>query len=170
MRELLGLERQVSMAYLVVLRVFFGLAFLGASLSKLAGGWLTRPVAVTQPTARTALASILDQFAHSNPYPLYKRFLLQVVIPRAESFRYLIVFGEMAIGLSLLTGTLARLGSFFGIFANLNYLLMKGLNPQQGLVDLAFIVGQLATLMGNAGRMLGVDALLRRQWPRIPLW
>ncbi len=125
MRELLGLNRRVSLAYLVPLRLFLGASFIFTALSKIREGWLTRPVAVTQPTGSTALASILDQFAHTNPYPLYKRFLLQVVIPKAESFRFLIVLGELDIGLSLFTAALTRVGAFFGIVANLNYLLMR---------------------------------------------
>lgn len=170
MCDLLGLNHRVSLAYLLPLRLFFGASFIGAALSKIREGWLTHPVAVAQPTVRTVLASILDQFAHTNPYPLYKRFLLQVVISRAESFRYLIVLGELAIGLSLFTGTLTRVGAFFGIFANLNYLLMKGLNPKEGLVDMSFITGQMIALLANPGRMLGVDNLLRCRWPRSILW
>ncbi|MGE5618795.1 MAG: DoxX family membrane protein [Sphingomonadaceae bacterium] len=169
MRELLGLNRMVPLAFLVPLRLFLGASFVFTSLSKIREGWLSRPVVVTQPTARTALASILDQFAHVNPYPPYKRFLLQVVIPKAEAFRYLIVLGELAIGLSLFTGTLARVGAFFGIVANTNYLLMKGLDPNKGLVDLAFITGESITLLADSGRTLGVDALLRHKWPRFPL-
>lgn len=170
MRELLGLGRQVPLAYLLILRLVFGAAFIGTSLSKLRGGWLSRPVTVAQPTARPILATILDQFAHGNPYPLYKRFLLNVVIPRTAVFRYLVVVGEMLIGLSLLTGTLTRLGALFGIFANVNYALMKGLHPGESLVDAAFIAGQLVTLLANPGRVLGVDSLLGARWPRSPLW
>lgn len=170
MRELLGPGHRVPLTYLLILRLFFGAAFVGQSLSKHREGWLSRPVAVAQPTARPILATILDQFAHANPYPLYKRFLLTVVIPRTGAFRYLVVLGEMLIGLSLLTGTLTRLGAFFGIFANVNYALMKGLRPRESLVDAAFIAGQLVILLANPGRVLGVDSLLSARWPRGPLW
>lgn len=166
----LGLGHRTWLAYLLIPRVFFGAYFLSTGLDKLRGGWLGRPVAVAQPTARPVLAVILDQFAHSNPYPFYKRFLLQMVIPRAAQWRYLIVFGETAIGLSLLTGTLTRVGAFFGIVANSNYLFMKGVRSPEGGVDQAFIVGLVLTLLGNPGRSLGGDQLLRRWWRNYPFW
>jgi len=169
-RHLMGLDRQVPLACLLILRFFFGAYFLSSGWSKLAGGWLGQPVAVTQPTARPVLATILDQFAHANPYPLYKRFLLYLVIPREEAFRYLIVFGEMLIGISLFTGLATRVGAFFGIFANLNYLLMKGLRSPEAGVDYAFIAGLVTVLLGNPGRVLGADALLSRKRPLRPLW
>ncbi len=164
------LVSQVPLIYLVLLRLFFGYYFLRQAVSKLRVGWLGMPIDVAQPTARPVLATILDQFAHANPYPPYKRFLLKVVIPRADAFRYLIVFGEMAIGISLLSGTLTRLGALFGIFANFNYLAMKGLRSEEAGIDQAFIAGLVVTLLSNPGRVLGVDAELRRIWPRFPLW
>ncbi len=170
MSRLFGLQERVPLAYLLVPRLFFGYYYLSSAWDKLSTGWLGRPIAVAQPTARPVLATILDQFAHGNPYPFYKRFLLQVVIPKAHVFRYVIVFGETAIGLSLLTGTLTRLGAFFGIFANLNYLFMKGLRSPEGGIDEAFIAGLVVTLLGNPGRVLGGDLVLRRLWPNYPLW
>ncbi len=166
----LDLGRQTPLAYLVLLRLFFGAYFIMAAWSKLRSGWLGRPAAVAQPTARPVLATILDQFAHANPYPPYKAFLLHVVIPRAAAFRYLIVFGELAVGISLFTGTLTRLGALFGILANLNYLLMKGLRSEEAGIDQAFIAGLLVTLLAGPGEVAGLDAWLRCKWPRFPLW
>jgi len=124
---------------------------------------------LVEPTARPMLVTILDQFVHANPYPLYKRFLLYVVIPWVGIFRYVIVFGEMLIGLSLLTGTLTRIGALFGIFANMNYLAMKGFRSPEAGIDQAFIVGLIVVLLGNAGRTSGIDAILRKMLPNFPL-
>ncbi len=167
-----GLGRQTPLAYLLPLRLFFGAYFIMSAWGKLRGRWLGRPVAATQAqfTATPVLATILDQFAHANPYPPYKAFLLQVVIPRAEAFRHLIVFGELAIGMSLFLGILTRLGALFGIFANLNYLLMKGLQNERAGIDEAFIVGLLVSLLTNPGKVLGIDFWLHRKWPRVPFW
>jgi uncharacterized membrane protein YphA (DoxX/SURF4 family) len=161
---------QSPLAYLLILRLFFGAYFLTSAVAKLREKWLGGPVDVAQPTARPVLATILDQFAHGNPYPPYKRFLLHVVLPRATLFRWVVVVGEMLVGLSLFTGTLTRVGAFFGIFANLNYLLMKGIHAPEGGIDQAFIAGLLVTMLSNPGRLLGGDRFIRRRWPQYPLW
>ncbi|MHB0869301.1 MAG: hypothetical protein ACYC5J_07585 [Chloroflexota bacterium] len=170
MANWLDRRQQIPLAYLLIPRLFFGAYFLSSARAKLRSGWLGSPIAVAQPTARPVLATILDQFAHGNPYPFYKRFLLQVVIPNASAFRYLIVLGEGLIGASLVTGTLTRIGASFGLFANLNYLSMKGARTPESGIDQAFIVGLLVILFNNPGRVLGGDLLLRRLWPRYPLW
>jgi thiosulfate dehydrogenase (quinone) large subunit len=53
----------------------------------------------------------------------YAYFLENVVLPNAEIFSYLVVFGELLVGLALILGALVGIAAFFGAFMNMSFLL-----------------------------------------------
>jgi thiosulfate dehydrogenase [quinone] large subunit len=111
-------------------RIFLGFAWLDAGLHKLlpegkamGAGWLDggasllayweRAVAIPEAPARPAIT-----------YDWYRSFLQILIDNDAQAwFGYLIVFGEILIGLGLLVGALVGFAAFFGALMNMSFLL-----------------------------------------------
>ena len=85
-----------------------------------------------------------------------------IVVPHRELFGYLVMTGEILIGLCLVLGLLTRLSSIVGIFMLLNYYFGPGM--ARGGAPLAqqqtFIVVLVVLILSNAGRTLCLDGLL----------
>lgn len=52
----------------------------------------------------------------------YAYFIQNFALPNATLFSYLVVYGEIAVGIALLLGLFTGIAAFFGAFMNLNYL------------------------------------------------
>src|SRR6185436_1694610 len=112
------------------IRLFVGFSFLEAGLHKLfpagkaiGAGWLdggasllgywTNAVAIPEAPARPAIT-----------FEWYRDFLNLLINNHAQTwFAYLIVFGELAIGVGLILGALTGIAAFFGAFMNMSFLL-----------------------------------------------
>jgi thiosulfate dehydrogenase [quinone] large subunit len=112
------------------IRLFVGFSFLEAGLHKLfpagkaiGAGWLdggnallgywTNAVAIPEAPARPAIT-----------FEWYRDFLNLLIANHAQTwFAYLIVFGELAVGLGLIFGVLTGFAAFFGAFMNMSFLL-----------------------------------------------
>lgn len=83
-----------------------------------------------------------------------------MVIPNAALFSYLVVFGEIAVGLALILGLFTGIAAFFGAFMNASFIFAgtAGANP------LMFI---LAILLVMAWRVAGYWGLDRWALPAI---
>lgn len=153
-------HQPTSLGYLALIRVVFGIHFLIVGTPKVLG------------MTGESLAGQLSRSAARDPLPFHRDFILGFVVPHADVFSYVVAYGEMAIGISLVVGFLVRVSSAFGVFHNLNILLALAIpagGSQMG-INLLFIVGQLVFLFAAAGRSLGVDGLLKRTFPRSPLF
>lgn len=151
----------IRRALLVPLRLYLGVVFLMAVWPKLtaAGGF------------RPRMVGFLENVALENGHPFYVAFLERTVLPSPELFALLVVLGEAAIAVALLTGTATRLAAGAAMFLVLNYMFAKGMwfwVPASN--DAAFFFIALVLLLGAAGRSLGVDRLLHDRFPRAPLW
>ena len=112
------------------IRLFVGFSFLEAGLHKLfpagkaiGAGWLDGG------------ASLLGYWQHAVDIPeaparpaitfeWYRDFLNILINNDAQAwFAYLIVFGEIAVGLGLIVGALTGIAAFFGAFMNMSFLL-----------------------------------------------
>lgn len=111
-------------------RLFVGFSFLEAGLEKLyptgkavGAGWLdggasllgywTRAVAIPEPPGRPAIA-----------FEWYRDFLNVLINNDAQVwFGWLIVFGEIAVGVGLILGILTGFAAFFGALMNMSFLL-----------------------------------------------
>src|SRR5712692_4707837 len=132
----------VSRTLLVILRVYLGIIFLVATLPKWAA----------QPSWPSTLSGYLEHGALQRGQPFYQDFIRAVVLPNATAFGYLILTGELFVGLSLLTGTATRLGSAVAIWLVLNYMFSKGAwwwTPSSN--DAAFFMIGLVLILGAAG-------------------
>ena len=157
----IGNSPNVPRALLVILRVYLGVIMFITVLGK-----LTRD----NPFSTEMLGFLRGVAARRASAP-YLHFVQQVAIPHATLFSYLVMTGEAVAAVSLLTGTMTRVGAAIAMFLFLNYMLAKGRmfwspDSQDGAV---FFIG-LVVFLGRAGRVWGMDAYLAKRWPKSPLW
>ncbi len=94
--------------------------------------------------------------AHPDVQSWYATFLQNVVQTNPEFWSYLVVYGELLVGLALILGVLTGVAAFFGVFMNLNYLLAGtvSVNPQM------LILGLFLMLAWKVAGYLGADYYL----------
>jgi thiosulfate dehydrogenase [quinone] large subunit len=107
---------------------------------------------------------LLLEVQHS-AFSFYGDFVEAVVIPNFTFFAWVVFLAELLVGLSLLTGSLTRLGGTIGLLLALN--LGVGLLevPDEwpwSYVMLAMWHGVFVVV--GAGCVLGIDGLLRRRY------
>ena len=126
------------------IRIFVGFAWLEAGLHKLfpaegaiGAGWLDggssllgyweRAVAIPEPPGRAAIS-----------FEWYRDFLNFLIANDAQAwFAYIIVFGEIAVGLGLILGALTGFAAFFGAFMNMSFLLAGSASTNPVMFTLA---------------------------------
>ena len=149
-------------------RMVVGVWFAKSILTKLGfvliGGFLPLPVASAR--WQMVMPKLIAKYAADNPFPWYKHFLLDTVVPSSHVFATLTALGEIGIGLSLLLGLLTPLGAFFGLIQVMFYgmAVQQQSSGQQGFHVILLIL-MLTFLFARAGRRWGLDAWLRRRWP-----
>src|ERR1700761_9101059 len=57
----------------------------------------------------------INRFLAEGSYPFMAPILKGVVLPHAKFFAFLVAYGELGIGLALVTGILVRVASAFGL-------------------------------------------------------
>ncbi len=135
-------------------RLYAGYFFLKYGMEKFNGGF-----------GGASLHETLTKWADGPAYDFYRPFLIKVVIPHAGLFAHLVLFGEILVGSALLLGCLTRLAAMGGVFLCLNFAFASGapaLSVEQPVVFTVLLVTIFAT---GAGRVLGLDALLKRLVP-----
>jgi thiosulfate dehydrogenase [quinone] large subunit len=111
------------------IRIFLGFAWLEAGLHKLfpvgkavGAGWLDGGASLQKYW--TGAVAIPDTGSPKIAFEWYRDFLNILLSNDAFVwFAFLIVFGEIAVGLGLLTGTLTGVAAFFGALMNMSFLL-----------------------------------------------
>jgi len=148
--------------YLALVRIAVGLTFLSHLVGQLLGLG-GQPSWVFQ----SPLGSMVQQ-AMASPAMLafYANFLRRVVEPNLAVFNYLVLLGELGIGIALTFGVFTRLGAVAALLFTAGVILLKTLPSSGADIDHVFFVCELAILLGGAGRALGVDGLLFA--PRMP--
>jgi len=148
----MNLRERTYLWYIALLRIYIGYYLLQQGIRKFLGNfpkgdWIGRQIG---DVATLDISS------------WYKHFLLGYVVPHHELFGYLVMIGEIAVGICLLLGLFTRLGALVGLFLILNYFFAIGL--LRGGATLAqqqtFIVCLIVIFISNAGRALGLDGLL----------
>ena len=152
------LTARTRLVYVAIPRIFVGYHFISVALPKLARGF----------TSGNDLPAQLMRGIAKDPIGLHREFIEGFVLPHAGFFSYLVPYGELAIGISLLVGCLVRVSSAFGAFHNLNILLALAIpgGGAQIAVNSTFIALQIVFIMSSAGRSLGLDGILKKLFPR----
>lgn len=144
----------------VILRVYLGVILFISNFGKL----------FRDEPFTTEMLGFLNGVTARRASTPYLHFIQQVVIPNAKIFSYLIMTGEAVAAISLLTGTMTRLGAAIAMFLFLNYMLAKGRmfwSPDSEDAAVFFIA--LVVFLGHAGRLWGLDSYLAKRWPNPPL-
>jgi thiosulfate dehydrogenase (quinone) large subunit len=150
---------KVALVWLVV-RVYVGYEWFMAGWDK-----LQNPAWVGE-NAGAAVTGFLNgalsktSGLHPDVSGWYASFIQNVALPNAETFSYLVVYGEVAIGVALILGLFVGISAFFGTFLNLNFLFAGTVstNPILLLLQLFLIL---------AWRVAGWWGLDRKALPKV---
>jgi uncharacterized membrane protein YphA (DoxX/SURF4 family) len=152
---------------IALLRVMVGFWFLKALWSKLdlvlLGGVF--PALVVEPRWLEMMPQIAARQAAENPILWYKAFVEGTAIPNAVLFAHLTAWGEALVGLSLLLGLGAGLGSLGGLFLSLNYgIATWHVSAASQGFHYMLVVAMVVLFLARSGRAWGLDAWLARRW------
>jgi uncharacterized membrane protein YphA (DoxX/SURF4 family) len=151
---------------IAIMRIVVGFWFLKAGHDHLA--WTPLPWASAR--WQEVMPQIVAGHAAKNPIAFVKAFLEEVVVPNAHLFSGLSSLGEFAVGVSLTFGLLSMLGAIGGLFLVSIYGLMTIYStPSQGF-HLVLLAAMVVFLVTRPGRLWGVDSILARVNPRMPIW
>ena len=154
--------------WLAVLRILVGVWFVKALWSKmdfvLLGGFLPF-LGVEQRWIETMPMLVGKQLAE-NPFPWYKAFMEQTVVPHSVLFAQLTAWGEVLTGLSLTFGCFAGLGALGGLFLSLNYGIASAhLSPASLGFHYMLVVTLGVLFLARSGRAWGLDGWIAWRWP-----
>lgn len=148
----LNLTEKTYAGYVVILRVWIGSYMLYQGSRKFLrdfpnSDWITRQI---------------GEMGKVELFSWYKWFLTEIVIPNRELFGYLVMYGEILVGLCLVIGLLTRLCAGVGMFMFLNYMLGPGMARGASTLGQTqtFFVAMIVLFLTNPGRTLGVDGFL----------
>lgn len=150
----MNLKERTYLWYLAVLRIYVGYYLFFQGIGKFQrnfpkGDWIGRQI---------------GDIASLDLYPWYKTFLQSYVVPHSELFGYLVMIGEIAVGVGLLLGLFTRVSALVGLFMLANYYLGPG--TARGGYMLAYqqfyIVALAIFVLAGPGRTLGLDGLFFR--------
>ncbi|MBU3181203.1 DoxX family membrane protein [Clostridium psychrophilum] len=135
------------------LRIWLGYQWISAGLEKFTGGgWIGS-------TAGTAITGFLKgslakaSGAHPAVQSWYADFIKTIALPNATAFSYLITFGEILTGISLILGALTVVGLIAGALMNLNYMLAGTTSTNPNMYTVAFIL----LFVGANAYAIGLD-------------
>lgn len=117
------------------------------------------------PTSGRGLMDWLVLEVDHAAFGFYGNFVETVVIPNFTLFAWIIFLAELAVGLSLLSGTLVRLGAALGLLMSIN--LGLGLLEVPGEWPWSYVMLVMwhgLFMVAAAGRLWGVDAWLRSRF------
>jgi len=158
----MGPNPQTAGAAFALLRLFVGLMFLVSGIEK--WRWLG---AHQLATTATRIAAAQQGSALQG----YSNFLTQTVVPHSVLFTFLVVGGEIVVGLLLTLGLFSRGAALYALGLNLAYLCgYWHLGAPWQMLNEAFLMLEVAFLMIGPGRTFGLDSRLARKYPGWILW
>lgn len=149
---LLG-EVQRDSAYLIPLRLFIGVGWVRAGLEKwIDAGW---------HDGSSLLAFFQEQISGGQvTFPFYQALMQGPFATRLQALSWVIMLGQMLVGIALLAGFFTNFALLCGMFMNFNFIFAGEINPSA-----FYIVIQMALFIGSTGAIIGIDQLLARRVP-----
>lgn len=148
----MNLRERTHLWYIALLRIYIGYYFLQQGIGKYQrdfphGDWIGRQI---------------GDIVNLDLYSWYKSFLMNYVVPHHELFGYLIMAGEVLVGVGLLLGLFTRWSAFIGLFMVINYYLGDGMGRGGSVMaqQQTFIVCLIVFLLADPGRALGLDGII----------
>jgi uncharacterized membrane protein YphA (DoxX/SURF4 family) len=150
------MNERVPLAYLVPVRVLWGLILVLEGWSKLQGDWLHGT-----PILRT-----LDTWVDGHKTYAFFVPVVHAAQAHPKIFGTLVTVGELVIGGALTLGLLSRLAAFLGAVMLFSFAFGGGQGPVPP--GNALLMGAICLLFVVAppGRVLGIDQLLLNRLPR----
>lgn len=139
-----------------ILRIWLGYQWLTAGIEKFEDPtWIGSKsgVAITG-FLKGAVAKATGD--HPSVQGWYAAFVNNVALPNAKVFAYMITFGEILVGISLILGALTVIGLIGGAFMNLNYMLAGTTSTNPILYTLAIIL----LVIGSSAYIIGLDRFI----------
>lgn len=126
----------------LLVRVYLGFLWFMAGFGKLSEpGWITGgPGAAVAGFAQGAIQQATGE--HPQVTGWYAGFLENVVVPNAAIFAYLVTFGEILVGLALITGLATGIAAFFGGLMNASFIFAgtAGANPLMFILAISLML------------------------------
>lgn len=131
---------------IALFRIFVGYSFIKFALEKLHGQWLEQP----------RLSEAIVQWAN-NPgaHGGVHRVLAEWVVPHWQTFSYIVVFGELAVGVSFIVGFMVRPAAMGAILGTLVCMLAMGLDSRA--YNMIYLASVIMLFLVSAGRCVGFD-------------
>ncbi|MEZ4660636.1 MAG: hypothetical protein R2911_24030 [Caldilineaceae bacterium] len=133
------------------LRLFIGIGWIRAGLEKaISPGW---------PTGHDLTAFFQQQLSSGHVvYPFYQHLITHLFTPHVVMMSWIIMVGQLLVGLAILSGTFTNIALLAGLFMNVNFVLAGAINPSA-----FYIVIQVALLLTEVGAIYGIDRILCRR-------
>ena len=150
------MNERIPLAYLVPLRIFFGLILVLEGWSKFQGDWLHG----------TPILRSLDGWVDA--HKTYQFFLpiVHTAQKHPKIFGTLVTAGELIIGTSMVLGVLTRLSAFLGAVMLLSFAFGAGQGPVPPGNALVMGTVFILFIFAPPGRVFGFDQALRTRLPR----
>lgn len=155
-----NIQEKVPLWPISVSRILIGILWLFSLRWKL-------PPSFAPATGRGLMDWLQLEVVHA-AFAIYGDFVASIVLPNFTLFAWVIFLSEFIVGLSLLTGTLTRLGGTIGFLMAVN--LGIGLLEVPGEWPWSYVMlamWQGLFVVAGAGRFVGVDGWLRSRYPAI---
>ena len=138
--------------WLAILRIGIGLWWLESWRHKDKRAWLERGAGIDWA------ASV----AEKHPWALVRSSFARLVLPRKRAVAYLVVFGELAIGIGLTLGLLTPVAAVAGLVLNVVYFVLmikdwaeQGQNSMMALIEIV-VLGTAAWQVWSLDAALGL--------------
>jgi thiosulfate dehydrogenase (quinone) large subunit len=149
--EWISSETSKEGAALLPLRLFIALGWLRALAEKILNpAWFDG----------TALTHFLTTQLQTEKvvFPAYAWMISHVFLPGAPVLSWIIMIGQLLIGLGLIFGAFSRAALIGGLFMNLNFIAAGTPSP-----SVFYVIMQIVLLFSNAGRVFGFDGIAHRR-------
>ena len=144
-------ELKTKGSFLLPLRLFIGLGWFRAGISK-----LTKPGWYNGDALQKFLVEHLDK--GDIVFPPYEFLVNNLFLPNVALLSWIIVIGQILCGISILAGAFTNLALMMGLIMNLNFILAGAPNPSA-----FYVMIQIVLLLSNTGAILGLDKFFSRK-------
>jgi thiosulfate dehydrogenase (quinone) large subunit len=149
--EWISSETNKDGAHLLPLRLFIGLGWLRAAAEKILNpAWFDGGV----------ITAFLNTQLHGEKvvFPAYTWLIMHAFLPSAALLAWIILIGQLLVGLGLIFGMYSRPALIGALFMNLNFIAAGAPSP-----SVFYVVIQIMLLLSNAGRIFGLDGIAHRK-------
>lgn len=135
----------------LIIRLYVGYSWITAGLSKISSDVWVGAQAGTAVKGFLLGALTKTSGAHPDVSSWYAYFIEHFAINHTVLFSYLVTYGEIAIGVTLILGLFVGISSFFGAFMNFNYLFAGTVSVNPQLIVLQFLLMLAWRTAGHIG-------------------